>query len=138
GDHRDLHSFPTRRSSDLPDGALASVVREFEILSELESIGWTGVLAEATKHAPTQVVGEGGEFFTPCLLIAFACDNDQVFRTGQSTQVARNAECLVGIWINVQTGCPAVALGNLRPLQRILLSVNFLWILIAKGDTQAF
>ena len=51
--------------------------------------------------------------------------------------VTGNAEGFVGIGIDVQPRRSAVTLSDLRPLQRILLGVDFLRVLIAKRDVQS-
>ena len=54
----------------------------------------------------------------------------------QRAQVAGDAHGLVGIGIDVQPGRSTIALRHLWTLQRILLGVDLLWVLIAKGDFQ--
>ena len=56
--------------------------------------------------------------------------------TGESTEVAGNAQGLVGVGIDVQAGSAAVSFGHLRPLERVLLGIDFLRILVLEGDTQ--
>src|SRR5690242_3004748 len=74
----------------VPNGAFAGVVGELEVLSELQSIGGTGVLAEAAKHAAAQIVGEVGKLFAAGLFVALARDHNQILGTGQRAQVAGN------------------------------------------------
>ena len=121
----------------VPDHAFAAVVRKFEILGQLERVDRTSVFAQAAEHAAAQVVGKVREFFAAGLFIALAGDHDQVFGTSQCAQVAGNAERLVGVRIHVQPRRAAITFGDLRPLQRILLGIDFLGILIPEGHVQS-
>src|SRR6202451_2585734 len=119
------------------DGSFAGIAGELEVLGQFQRIHGTGVLAEPTEHATAQVVGKVGEFLAAGLLVACARDHDEVLRTGERAQIAGNAHGLVGIGIHIQPRRAAIALGYLRPLQRILLGINLPWILVAKRDLQA-
>src|SRR4029453_1811141 len=56
GDHRDLHSFPTRRSSDLPEAALTVV---------MAAKGYPGSYAKGSpiEGLDAAAAVEGGEIF---------------------------------------------------------------------------
>src|SRR3989338_9233502 len=56
----------------VPDGALAGVVGEFEILRELEGVGGAGVLAAAAEHAAGEGVGKVGALLRVLLGVAGA------------------------------------------------------------------
>src|SRR5581483_2022337 len=127
-----LQRFP------IPDSALPSVVGQLEILRKFERIRRTSILAKSAEHAATQVVGEGGKLLAARFFIALTGDNDQVLGSGQSTQVASNAHGLVGVRIDIETWSPPVSLGDLWPLQGVLLGIDLLWILITERDTQTF
>ena len=122
----------------VPDHAFAGVVGEFEILRELKGIGWTGIFAESTEHAAAEIVGEIGEFLAAGFLIALARNDNEVLGTCERAKVTGNAEGLVGIGIDVEPRRAAVALGDLGPLQRILLGVDFFRILVAERDAESF
>src|ERR1700674_1018041 len=122
---------------EVPDHAFPRVVRELEILGEFKGVGRTSIFAQAAEHATAQVVGEFQKLFAAGFFIAFAGNNDQVFRAGHSAQVAGNAESLVGIRVDVQPRRASVPLGYLRPLQRILLSINFLGMLISERHAKS-
>src|SRR6266849_2932594 len=117
---------------EVPDHTFARVVRELEILGEFKGVGRTSVFAQAAEHATAQVVGEFQELFAAGFFIALAGYNNQIFRAGHRAQVAGNAESLVGIGVDVQPRRASVPLGYLRPLQRILLGVDFLGMLISE------
>jgi hypothetical protein len=121
----------------IPDPAFARIAGEFEILRQFESVGGTRIFAQPAEHAAAQVVGKVGEFFAASFFVAFAGDDNQMLGTCQSAQVARNAHRLVSIGIHVQPWRTAVALGHLRPLQRILLGIDLLGVLIAEGNLQS-
>ena len=125
------------QSLPIPDGAFASVIGKFEVLRELESIGGTGIFAQAAEHAAAQVIGKGGELFSACIWIAFAAHHNQMFGTCQRAQVARNTKGFVGIGINVKPRRATVAFGNLGPFQGVLLRIDLVWILVAEGDREA-
>src|SRR6266478_5075542 len=122
---------------EVPDHAFACVVREFEILGEFKGVGRASIFAQAAEHATAQVVGEFQELFAAGFFIALAGNNDQVFRAGHGAQVARNTESLVGIWVDIQPRRAPVPLGYLRPLRRILLSINFLGMLISERHAKS-
>jgi hypothetical protein len=54
----------------------------------------------------------------------------------QGTEIAGDAHGLIGIGIDIESRRATIALGDLRPLQRILLGIGFLGILIAEGDPE--
>src|SRR5260370_23727647 len=120
-----------------PDHAFAGVVRELEILGKFERIGRASIFAQTAEHATAQVVGEFYELFAAGFFIALAGNNDQVFRAGHRAQVGGNRESLVGIGVDVQPRRASVALGYLRPLQRILLGVDFLGMLISERHAKS-
>src|SRR6266853_252538 len=122
---------------EVPDHAFARVVRELEILGEFKGVGRASIFAQAAEHATAQVVGEFQELFAAGFFIALAGNNNQVFRAGHRTQVAGNAESLVRIRVNVQPRRAPVPLGYLRPLQGILLSINFLGMLISERHAKS-
>ena len=129
-----LGTFFQRRA--IPDPALARVAGQFEILREFERIGGTRVFAQSAEHTAAQIVSEVGQLFAAGFFVAFARDHDQVLGARQRAKVARNAHGLVRVGVHVEPRRSSVALRNLRPLQRILLGVDLLGILIAKGDLQ--
>ena len=122
---------------EVPDHAFTRVVRELEILGEFKGVGRTSIFAQAAEHTPAQVVGEFQELFAAGFFVALAGNNNQIFRAGHRAQVAGNAESLVGIRIDVQPRRSSVSLGYLRPLQRILLSINFLGMLISERHAKS-
>jgi hypothetical protein len=121
----------------VPDPAFAGIAGEFEILREFEGVNGASVFAEAAEHAAAQVVGEVGEFLAAGVLVAGAGNHNQILRTRQRAQVAGNAHGLVRVGVNVQARRSAVALGHLRPLQRILLGIDLLGILVPERDLQS-
>src|SRR3990172_7952393 len=121
----------------VPDGALAGVVGEFEILRELEGVGGAGVLAAAAEHAARQIVGKVGEHLAAALVVAGPADDDQILRAGQRAEVAGDAEGFAGFGIVVEAGGAAVALGHHGPLLRVLLGVAGARALVAEGAPQA-
>jgi hypothetical protein len=125
------------QSLAVPDPALAAVAGQLEILRQFQRVGGTRILAQPAEHAAAQIVSEIGEFFSARFLVTLARDHNQVLRTRQCTQVAGDAHGLVGIWIDVQPGRSAVALGHSWPLQRILLGIDLFRILVAEGDFQS-
>jgi hypothetical protein len=132
---RRLRTFFERLA--VPDPALTGVAGQFEILCKFESVDRARIFTQAAEHATAEVVGEIGEFFAPCLLVACARNYDQILRACQRAQIAGNTHGFVGIGIHVQARRAPVSLGNLRPLQGILLSVGFLRVLIAERDLQS-
>jgi len=121
----------------IPDPAFARIASEFEILSEFERVHRAGIFTEAAEHAAAQVVGEIRQLLAAGLLVAGAGDYDQILRAGQRAQIAGDAHGLVGIGVDVKPRRAAIALGHLRPLQRILLGIDLLGILIAEGNFQS-
>ena len=121
----------------IPDHALASVIREFKILGEFESIGWARIFAEAAKHATAKIVGKVHKLFAACLFIALAGYNDQILGADQRAQIAGNAQTFVGVGVDVQPGRASVAFVYLWPFQGILLGVDFLRILIPEGHAES-
>jgi hypothetical protein len=118
----------------IPDPAFARVAGELEILREFERIDRTGIFAEAAEHAAAQVVGKICKLLAASLLIARTGYDDQILRARHGAEIAGNAHGLVGIDINVEPRRATKALGDLGPLHRILLGVDFLGILITKSD----
>ena len=90
----------------VPDGSFASVVGHLEVLGQLQGVGRAGVLAETAKHAPREVVGEGGQNFAAALLVALPAHDDQVFRATQRAEVAGDAEGLAGFRVVIQSCAP--------------------------------
>ena len=121
----------------VPDHAFARVVRELEILGEFKSVGRASIFTQPAEHASAQIVGEFYELFAAGFFIALAGNNNQIFRAGHGAQVAGNAQSLVGIRVDVQPRRPSVPLGYLRPLQRILLSINFPGMLISERHAKS-
>jgi len=99
----------------VPNHAFASVVSELEILGQFESIGRTGIFAEAAKHAAAEIISEFDKFFAAGLLIALAGDNNEIFWTRQGAKVAGYAECFVAIGIDIKSRRSAISLGDLGP-----------------------
>ncbi len=120
----------------IPDKSVARVAGQFKILREFERVSWTRIFAQPAEHAAAQVVGKVREFLAAGFFVAFAGDHNQVFRTRQRAQITGDAHRFVGIWVDVQARRASETLGHLRPLQRILLGIDFLRILIAEGDLQ--
>ena len=121
----------------VPDHSFASEAGELEILSEFERICWTGVFAQSAEHAPAEIIGESNQLFSPRFLVAFACNYDQVFRAGQRAEIARYTQRLVSVRIHIQAGRAAISFSNLRPLQGILLGINFFGILVPERDEKS-
>src|SRR5208337_4759479 len=55
----------------VPDGAFAGVSGEFEILSQLQGIDRTSVLAQPAKHTAAEVVGEVSQFLATGGFVSF-------------------------------------------------------------------
>ena len=133
----------SRRSRSLlepmpvPDCAFTRVGGHFEILRELQTIGRASVLTKSAKHAARGVVCECRQDLTSRGVVALPANDDQIFRAGQRTKIASNAQRLAGFWIDIEAGRAAIALRNHRPFQGILLSIDVLWVLRAKGEQQA-
>src|SRR3989338_3459401 len=121
----------------VPDGALAGVVGELEILRELEGVGGAGVFAAAAEHAARQIVGKVGEHLAAALVVAGPADDDQVLRAGECAEVAGDAEGFAGLGIVVEAGGAAVALGHHGALLGVLLGVAGARALVAEGPPQA-
>jgi hypothetical protein len=121
----------------IPYPAFARIAGEFEILRKFERINWTSVFAKAAKHTTAQVVGKICKFLAASLLIARARNNNQIFRARDGAEITCDAHSLVGIGIDVKARCTTITLSDFRPLHRVLLGVDFLGVLIAKGDLKA-
>jgi hypothetical protein len=121
----------------IPYPAFAGIAGEFEILREFERVDGTGVFTEAAEHAAAQIVGEVGKFFAARVLVAGAGDDDEIFGTCDSAEVAGDTHRLVGIGIDIKAGGSAIALGDLRALQRVLFGIDLPGILITEGDLQS-
>src|SRR5580704_8750598 len=81
---------PLLKRLAVPDHAFARIVREFEILCEFERIHRARILAQPAKHTPAQIVGESCEFLAARLLVTFAAYDNQILRTSQRAQIARD------------------------------------------------
>src|SRR5271157_4884903 len=75
----------------VPDEPFAAVVGHLEVLGKLQRVHRASVLTEPAEHATAEVVGEFRQLLAARVRIAFAAYHDQVFGTGQRTQVARDA-----------------------------------------------
>src|SRR5215831_2131614 len=133
-------SLVLRRSRSLlkhlsvPDATFACVARQLEVLGQLKRIHRTGVLTEPAEHAAREVVGERRQVLAARLLVAHAGYYDQILRTGQRAKIAGDAECFIGIGIDIEPWGTPVAFSYFGPLRRILFSVDVLWILIPERD----
>src|SRR5581483_2759815 len=123
-------------SVSVPDGAFACVVGEFEILGQFQRVRRARVLAKTAEHAAAQIVGEGGKFLAPGLLVTFAGNYNQVLRTCESAQVACDAHGLVRIRIDVQPWRATVPFRHLGTLQRILFGIDLFRVLVAESNAQ--
>src|ERR1035438_6630281 len=121
----------------IPDGAFAGVAGQFEVLRQLERVHRASVFAQPAEHAAGCVVDEGRQLFALGLLVALAGDHDEVLRAGQRAQVAGNAQRLAVVRVDVEPRRAAIALADFGPLGRILLRVDTLGVLVAKGHPQA-
>src|SRR5438445_2283998 len=120
----------------VPNGALPGIGCQLEVLGQLQRIHRAGILAKAAEHTAGKIVREICKVFTACLLVAFAADDDQGFRTCQRAQIASDAEGLSVVGIDVEPRRSAIALSHLRPLTWILLSIDVFRVLIAKSNPQ--
>ena len=114
---------PFLKHLPVPDHPVPVVMRDLEVLSELQCVHWAGILTQSTEHAARKVVGEVRQL----LLAVFRplpADHDQILRAGQRTQVAGDAEGLAGLRVVVEARGAAVALGDGRALEGVLLGIE--------------
>ena len=78
-----------------------------------------------------------GEHFSAGGVVSGPTDDDEVFWTGQSTQIAPDTKRFASLWIVIQARRATVSLGDHRPLEGILLGDDFLRILHPEGDGEA-
>ena len=121
----------------VPNRPFAGIGGHLKILRQFQTIGGTSILAKAAKHAARGVVGKRGKHFAARGIVALPANYNQVFRAGQRTKIARDAQRFAGFWTVIEPRRTAIALGNHRPLQRILLGIDVLWILRAERQQQA-
>src|SRR5438445_1710883 len=121
----------------VPNRPFTGIGGHLKILRQFQTIGGTSILAKAAKHAARGVVGKRGEHLAPRSVVALPANYNQVFRAGQRAKIARDAQRFAGFWTVIEPRRAAIALGNHRPLQRILLGVDVLWVLGAEGQQQA-
>src|SRR5262249_27497968 len=86
----------------IPDSAFACIARQLEVLGQLKSIHRTGILTEATEHAAREVVSERRQVLATGLLVPLAGHHNQVLRAGQRAKIAGNAECFIGVGIDIE------------------------------------
>src|SRR5215472_5817946 len=118
----------------IPDSAFACIGRQLEVLCQFKSIHWTRILTEPTEHAARKVVGKRRQVLAVGLLVPNTRHDNQVFRAGQRAKIAGDAESFIIVGINIEPWCAPITFSYFRPLGRVLLSVNVLWILIAERD----
>src|SRR5580692_11543736 len=128
---------PSFQPMAIPNRAFTAVTGHFEILRQFQTVRGTSVFAQAAEHAARSIVSESGKNLAPRRIVTQPAHDDQIFRTSQRTQIARNAQRLPSLRIHVQPRRPAIALGHHRPFLRILLGVNIFRRLIAKRDPHA-
>ncbi len=121
----------------IPNEALAGEGSELEILGQFESVDRASVFAEAAEHAARQIVREMGEDFVLGVGIALTTDDDQVFGASFGAKVAHDAKSFVGLGVDVEAGCAAITLGDMRPIGWILFSCDLAWALLTEGEPQA-
>src|ERR1700687_5037909 len=97
------------QSVPIPNGAFARVAGHFEVLRQLETVGGAGVLAKPAEHAARSVISEMRENLAPRSIVALPAHHNQVFRASQRAQIARNAQRLPSIRIDIQPRRPAIA-----------------------------
>jgi hypothetical protein len=122
----------------IPDGTFTVVMSHLEILGQFETIRGASVLAQSAEHAARSVVSECGQNFSPCGVVPQPSHHNQVFRAGQRTQIAGNAQRFARLRIHIQTRCATIALRDHRPFLGILFGCNVLGSLVAKGQHHAF
>ena len=122
----------------VPDCAFARVGGHLEILREFQAIGGTGILTKPAEHAAGGVVGKCRQDFASRGIVALPADDDQILGTSEGAKVAGYTQCFAGFRVDIEARRAAIALRNHRPLQRILLGIDVLWVLRAKGEQQAF
>ena len=120
----------------VPNCAFARVGGHFKILRELQTVSGASVLTKSAKHAARGVVGECRQDLAPRGVVALPANDDQVLRAGQRTKIASNAQRLAGFRVDIEPGRAAIALGNHRSFQGILLGIDVLWVLRAEGEQQ--
>src|SRR5690348_4692382 len=84
-------SRPLLEHLPVPDRALPVVARQLEILREFQSIHRASVFTQSAEHAPRQIVSERGQYFVFRFRVTFTAHQDQLFGTGDGTQIASDA-----------------------------------------------
>jgi hypothetical protein len=121
----------------IPDGALARIAGNLEVLRQLQRVHRAGIFAEAAEHATGQVVREGCEDLVLRLRIALAADENQLFGARDRTKIASDAQGFIVIGIDVQTRSATVSLGDLGAVGRILLGSDLIRALVPECDAKA-
>lgn len=70
-------------SLEVPNHSFARVAGEFEVLRQFEGIGGASIFAKAAEHTAAEIVSKLNQLFAARLLIAFAGNDDEIFRAGQ-------------------------------------------------------
>jgi len=120
----------------IPDRAFARVGGHLKILGQFQAIGRAGIFAQTAEHATGSVVGKRGQHFAPSGIVAVPPDDDQIFRAGQSAEIAGDTKSFAGFRVHIQARRAAIPFRHHRALLRILLGINIFWILRAEGEEQ--